>query len=149
MRPVGDDFRTPSLPAFRGGISQHHFRPWTSSSRKRCARLPPQPLVQDDEPHLGHPPRAAQLNVWKNLKEAVKILCVDGMLYHLPSHQLTWKCKKALSKKKVGFLQGSVHFHVSWWEGVRDAGRMIPQRKYQQTGHLDFNAPANDFSFCQ
>ena len=33
------------------------------------------------------------------------------------SYQLTWKCKKALSKSKVVFLQGSVHFHVSWWEG--------------------------------
>ena len=40
-------------------------------------------------------------------------------LRRLPSHQLTWKCKKALSKKgKVVFLQGSVHFHVSWWEGI-------------------------------
>ena len=27
----------------------------------------------------------------------------------LASHQLTWKCKKALSKRKVVFLQGSVH----------------------------------------
>ena len=25
-------------------------------------------------------------------------------------------CKKALSKRKVFFPQGSVHFHVSWWE---------------------------------
>ena len=23
-------------------------------------------------------------------------------------------------KRKVGFLQGSVHFHVSWWEGAWD-----------------------------
>ena len=38
---------------------------------------------------------------------------------NLPSHQLTWKCKKTLSKRKVVFLQGSVHFHVSWWEGSR------------------------------
>ena len=37
---------------------------------------------------------------------------------YIPSHQLTWKCKKALSKRKVVFLQGSVHFHVSWWDGV-------------------------------
>ena len=36
----------------------------------------------------------------------------------LPSHQLTWKCTKALSKRKVVFLQGSVHFRVSWWEGT-------------------------------
>ena len=35
----------------------------------------------------------------------------------VPSHQLAWKCKKALSKRKVVFLQGSV-FHVSWWQGV-------------------------------
>ena len=35
----------------------------------------------------------------------------------IPSQQLTWKRKKALSKRKVVFLQGSVHFHVSWWEG--------------------------------
>ena len=34
----------------------------------------------------------------------------------IPSHQLTWKCKKALSKRKVVFLQGFVNFHVSWWE---------------------------------
>ena len=27
----------------------------------------------------------------------------------LPSHQPTWKCKKALSKRKVVLLQGSVH----------------------------------------
>ena len=32
----------------------------------------------------------------------------------LPSHQ---KCKKALSKRKVVFLQGSVHFNVSCWKG--------------------------------
>ena len=36
----------------------------------------------------------------------------------IPSHQLTWKCKKALSKRKVVFLQGSVHCHVSWREGM-------------------------------
>ena len=35
-------------------------------------------------------------------------------LKKLPAHQLTWKCKKALSKRKVVFLQGSVHFHVRW-----------------------------------
>ena len=37
------------------------------------------------------------------------------------SHQLTRKCKKRgqLTKRKVVFLQGSVHFlHVSWWEGT-------------------------------
>ena len=38
------------------------------------------------------------------------------------SHQLTWKCKKALSKRKVVFLEGSVHFHVSWWEGIVTCG---------------------------
>ena len=27
----------------------------------------------------------------------------------VPSHQLTWKCKKALFMRKVVFLQGSVH----------------------------------------
>ena len=31
--------------------------------------------------------------------------------------RLTWKCKRALSKRGVVFLRGSVHFHVSWWEG--------------------------------
>ena len=41
-----------------------------------------------------------------------------GSGVHIPSHQLTWKCKQALSKRKVVFLQGSVHFHVSWWEGI-------------------------------
>ena len=30
----------------------------------------------------------------------------------------TNKCKNALSKRKVVVLQGSVHFHVSWWEGI-------------------------------
>ena len=35
----------------------------------------------------------------------------------VPSHQLKWKCKKALSKRKVVFLHGSGHFHVSWWAG--------------------------------
>ena len=38
-------------------------------------------------------------------------------LEQVPSHQLTWKCKKALSKRKVVFLQEAVHFHVSCWEG--------------------------------
>ena len=46
-----------------------------------------------------------------------------GILYALrrktrfqavPSHQLAWKCTDPLSKRKVVFLQGSVHFHVSW-----------------------------------
>ena len=37
----------------------------------------------------------------------------------VPSHQLTWKCKKALSKRKVVLLEGSVHFHASWWEGSK------------------------------
>ena len=27
-------------------------------------------------------------------------------------------CKTALFKRKVVFLQGSVHFHVRWWEGT-------------------------------
>ena len=35
----------------------------------------------------------------------------------VPSLQLRWKCKKVLSKSKVVFPEGSVHFHVSWWEG--------------------------------
>ena len=33
------------------------------------------------------------------------------------THQLTWKCAKPLSKRKVVFLQGFVHFHVSRWGG--------------------------------
>ena len=43
------------------------------------------------------------------------MLCEKTIL--VPSHQLAWKCKLALSKGTVVFLQGSVHFHVSWWEG--------------------------------
>ena len=40
-----------------------------------------------------------------------------------PAHQLKWKCKKALSRRKVVFLQGSVHFHVSWeGNGYKDPG---------------------------
>ena len=35
----------------------------------------------------------------------------------LPSHQLTWKCKNLLSRRKAGFLPGSVHLHVCRWEG--------------------------------
>ena len=35
----------------------------------------------------------------------------------VPSHQLT-EVQKALSKRKVVKLQGSVHLHVSWWEGI-------------------------------
>ena len=31
------------------------------------------------------------------------------MGWFIPSHQLTWKCKTALSKRNVVFLQGSVH----------------------------------------
>ena len=31
--------------------------------------------------------------------------------------QLTWKCTDTPAKRKVVFLQGSAHFHVSWWEG--------------------------------
>ena len=43
----------------------------------------------------------------------------DTYIYiYTPFHQPTWKCKKALSKRKVMFLQGSVHFQVSWWEGI-------------------------------
>ena len=41
---------------------------------------------------------------------------------HLPSHQPTWKCKNALSKRKVVFLQRPVVCapnHVSWWEGTQ------------------------------
>ena len=39
----------------------------------------------------------------------------------------TWKCNKALSKRKVVFLQGSVHFHVSWWEGAIARDGMTPR----------------------
>ena len=35
----------------------------------------------------------------------------------VPSHQRTWKCTRALSKSKVVFLQGPVHFQVSRREG--------------------------------
>ena len=38
---------------------------------------------------------------------------VQATSVRVPSHQLPWKCK-ALSKRKVVFLPGSVHF-VSWW----------------------------------
>ena len=32
--------------------------------------------------------------------------------------QLTWKCTFApFFKREVVLLKGSVHFHVSWWEG--------------------------------
>ena len=34
---------------------------------------------------------------------------VGAISFFLPSHQLPWKCKKALSKRKVVFLPGSVH----------------------------------------
>ena len=46
--------------------------------------------------------------------------CFEARVVYLPSHQLTWKCKKALSKRKVVFLQGSMQFHVSWWEGIQE-----------------------------
>ena len=38
-------------------------------------------------------------------------------LHGIPSHQLKWICKKTLSERKLVFLQGSVHLHVSWCEG--------------------------------
>ena len=40
------------------------------------------------------------------------------MTVFFPSHQLTWKCTNPFSRGKyVVFPQGSVHFHVSRWEG--------------------------------
>ena len=44
--------------------------------------------------------------------------CLNALEQQIPSHQLAWKCKTARSKRKAVFLQGSVHFHVSWWEGT-------------------------------
>ena len=64
-------------------------------------------------------------------------------------HQLTWKCKKALSKRKVVFLQGSVYFQVSWWKGspisrLRPAGFRLASHLVR----LPHRAPRLEMNAC-
>ena len=51
----------------------------------------------------------------------------SGSRLYLPSCQLTWKCKKALSKRQVVFLPGSVH------KPMLAGGRAHPQTKSSST----------------
>ena len=62
------------------------------------------------------PVLAPMFRVQPPLSETVSLFASGT---ELPSHKLTWKCKKFLSKRKVVFLQGSAHFHVSWCEGTK------------------------------
>ena len=56
---------------------------------------------------------AQALGTWRRTLKRARALCGGAQN---PSHQLRWTCTKPVSKRKVVFLQGSVHFNVSWWE---------------------------------
>ena len=52
--------------------------------------------------------------------EPLTVKLLAGGFLTLPPTNMEMQ-KGQLTKRKVVFLQGSVHFHVSWWEGCFSA----------------------------